>query len=114
MLRMADDKNTTEFSFSFVTNKGKKITVKCAVLRQSHNPPLLSRWPMLEWCVAAAVMVQASQIVLSVCLALSSNGGGDEAICSVEKNQFSSSKDETTKQDIDLEIKCFLKTSHIL
>lgn len=51
---------------------------------------------------------------LSICLALSRNGGGDEAICSVEKNQFSSSKDETTKQDIDLEIKCFLKTSHIL
>lgn len=71
---------------------------------------------MLEWCVAAAVMVQASQIVLSICLALRSDGGGggDEAICSVEKNQFSSSKDETTKQDIDLEIKCFLKTSHIL
>lgn len=110
---MADDKNTIEFSFSFVTNKEKKITVKCAVLRQSHNR-LLSRWPMLEWYVAAAGMVQASQIVLSGCLALSSNGGGGEAICSVEKNQFSSSKDETTKQDIDLEIKCFLKTSHIL
>lgn len=40
--------------------------------------------------------------------------GREQPICSVEKNQFSSSKDETTKQDIDLEIKCFLKTSHIL
>lgn len=69
---------------------------------------------MLEWRVAAGVMVWAPQIVRSACLALHSNGGGDEAICSAEKNQFSSSKDETTKQDIDLEIKRFLKTSHIL
>jgi macrodomain Ter protein organizer (MatP/YcbG family) len=49
-----------------------------------------------------------------VFLTLHSDGGGEQAICSVEKNQFSSSKDETTKQDIDLEIKYFLKTSHIL
>lgn len=52
--------------------------------------------------------------VLPVFLALHSNGAGGWPICSVVKNQFSSSKDETTKQDIDLEIKCFLKTSHIL
>lgn len=52
--------------------------------------------------------------VLPVSLAVHSSGGGERPICSVVKNQFSSSKDETTKQDIDLEIKCFLKTSHIL
>lgn len=34
------------------------------------------------------------------------DGGGEQSICCVEKNQFSSSKDETTKRDIDLEIKC--------
>lgn len=51
---------------------------------------------------------------LLVLLALGSDGGGEQPVCSVEKNQFSSSKDETTKQDIDLEIKHFLKTSHIL
>lgn len=42
------------------------------------------------------------------------DGGREEPIRSIEKNQFSSSKDETTKQDIDLEIKYFLKTSHVL
>lgn len=32
---------------------------------------------MLEWCVAAAVMVQASQIVLSICLTLRSDVVGE-------------------------------------
>lgn len=52
--------------------------------------------------------------VLPVFLRLHSDGGGDRPICSIVKNQFSSPKDGTTKQDIDLEIKCFLRTSHIL
>lgn len=72
---------------------------------------------LLVLCVDHAGMVNhkaAPGQGFACVLALCSDGGGEQPICSVEKNQFSSSKDETTKQDIDLEIKCFLKTSHIL
>lgn len=88
--------------------------MKCTALRQSPSPLLPSGMGTLDWHEATVVVVQAPQIVLPARQALSSNGGWDEAICSTAENQFSSSKDETTKQDIDLEIKRFLKTSHIL
>lgn len=68
----------------------------------------------MSWDGTWDATIGALHIVLPVFLTLHSDGGGEQAICSVEKNQFSSSKDETTKQDIDLEIKYFLKTSHIL
>lgn len=78
-----------------------------------NHPTLLSGVDHAEVvnCEAACGQLVGA---LPVFLTLHSDGGGEWPICSIVKNQFSSSKDETTKQDIDLEIKRFLKTSHIL
>jgi len=41
-------------------------------------------------------------------------GEGSSLFAVLRKINFHLQKDETTKPDIDLEIKCFLKTSYIL